>query len=317
MPNDPTSSEPESVTVGDAAEEHFYLRSSVLAASKSLPIKKDMFDEIAGAHNFYSDVILIEEKYDTVVENYYEFERELIEIAARHMLFDISDESFFNQTSLINRRLLNLLAAVRMYNDHTKRQIIRLFGRKSSLLKAVLKKSDQIKQSNAGYFFLDHIRNFLQHAGYALDGFSVGSSSRHVDGNFISFHDLRAKFSMAEILDDPRTDKSIRERMPEIENMDAKDLIRSGIDGVSEFHQHLRDNIDEHLASRKDIIVSALSLFEACELNSTNESPVLVREVNHKPVFHRHISHAILRRFESYRKKNRQLRRLSSQRIIS
>lgn len=317
MSNDPSSSEPENVAVGEATEEHFFLRSSVLGASKSLLIKKEMFDEISGAHSFYSDMILIEEKYDTVVENYYEFERELIEITARHMLFDITDEAFFNQTSLINRRLLNLLAAARMYNDHTRRQVVRLFGRKPPLLAAISDKSNEIKQSNVGYFFLEHIRNFLQHAGYALDGFSVGSSSRHLDGKFISFHDLRAKFSMAAILDDPRTDKSIRERMPEIENMDAKDLIRSGIDGVSEFHEHLRDNIDGHLLLRRDVIVSALSLFESYQTNSTDESPVLIQEINHKPVFSRYISRAIIRRFESYRKKNRQLRKLSTQRIIT
>jgi putative component of toxin-antitoxin plasmid stabilization module len=204
-----------------------------------------------------------------------------------------------------------------MYNDHTRRQIINLFGRKSSLVKSLSEKADQIKQSNSGYFFLDHIRNFLQHAGYALDGFSVGSSSRHIDGKFVSFHDLRAKFSMAEILEDTRTDSSIRERMPEIENIDAKDLIRAGIDGVSELHQHLRNGIDEHLVSRQDVIVSALSLFEAYQFESIDESPVLIHEINHQSVFSRYISRAIVRRFESYRKKNRQLRRLSSQKIIS
>lgn len=301
----------------EAVGQQFYLTGSVLGSSKSIAISSETFAEVAEAHAFYVNVILIEEKYDTVVENYYEFERELIEIAARHMLFEITDEVFFGQTSLINRRLLNLLSATKMYIDHTRKQLIAMFGRKSNLVVSISEKSEAVKAANTGYLLLEQIRNYSQHAGYAVEYFSVGASSTRTNDKVLRYYDLRAKINIDNILGDPRIDRSLRDKASEIQGRDAKDLIRDGIDGVSEVHQHLRDGIDLHLTARRDVLHAALALYQNQEPMYANESPILVKKENSTTAFHRYISRDIIHRLENYRRKNKQLRGLTNRRVIS
>ena len=299
-------------------DDQYYLRGSSLSETKFVSINKLMFDEIAEAHKFYVDIILIEENYDTVVENYYEFERELIDIVARHMLFDVTDEVFLGQTSLVNRRLLNLLSAVRMYTDHTRRQLIKSFGKKSAVLCSFQDKSRNLKETNAGFFLLDHVRNYSQHAGYAVDSFSVGTSFTPVGDSRLRLYDMESKLSISEIVQDPRTDPALKSRISEIEQKDAKDVIRDGIDGLSELHQHLRDNIEEHLLVKKDVLLSALLLFsDSSPKTAADDCPSLIHQRGNERVYQRYISRDIVNRLGTFRRKNKHLKGLSNWRVIS
>ena len=66
-------------------------------------------------HNLF-EMLFLEEQLDLVIENYYEYETELLAMASRIMIFRNDDQlSMSRERNLIGRRIVNLLTAGRMY----------------------------------------------------------------------------------------------------------------------------------------------------------------------------------------------------------
>jgi len=66
------------------------------------------------------EILFLEEKLDLVMENFYEYETELLSIASRMMIFGHDDHiSMSRERYLVSRRIVNLLTAGRMYIDQS------------------------------------------------------------------------------------------------------------------------------------------------------------------------------------------------------
>src|ERR1700736_3278799 len=71
----------------------------------------------------------IEEKLDLLLENYMEYEHELLALGLHYSVFPASldDQRVFSEFRVINRRVVNLLTAARTYVDQVKHAISRYF----------------------------------------------------------------------------------------------------------------------------------------------------------------------------------------------
>jgi hypothetical protein len=71
----------------------------------------------------------VEEKLDLLLENYLEYERELLNLGLQSSLFtSIDDHRVFREAQLINRRTANLLTAARMYIHQVKHSVSKYFN---------------------------------------------------------------------------------------------------------------------------------------------------------------------------------------------
>ena len=71
---------------------------------------------IKNARNNLFEILFLEEKLDLVIENFYEYETELLSAASRMMVFhNADDQSMSRERNLVSRRIVNLLSAGRMY----------------------------------------------------------------------------------------------------------------------------------------------------------------------------------------------------------
>src|SRR5689334_1349030 len=99
-----------------------------------LEITSVEFEAAKNAKQNLIEVLGIEEKFNMILENFEEFERELLEISLRHMLFfNFSWSSFQKNSNTISRRLINLLTTCRLYFDQTPHNIKSIYGNDSEL----------------------------------------------------------------------------------------------------------------------------------------------------------------------------------------
>src|SRR5215469_9319560 len=99
------------------AKEIIVMRYAILAYEPPLllHITEDEFAEIKHASESLSEVLLLEEKYDIVLENMLEFEVEMLKSTEKYLLF--TEVSYTLEKLILNRRVANLLTACRLYID--------------------------------------------------------------------------------------------------------------------------------------------------------------------------------------------------------
>jgi hypothetical protein len=87
-----------------------------------------------------SPCLVSRKKFNLLLENYMEFEQELLNLTARQMVFTQSNWSSFNRDiQVINRRMANLLTACRLYVDQVSHDISLLYGSCSDHLQKLKK----------------------------------------------------------------------------------------------------------------------------------------------------------------------------------
>jgi hypothetical protein len=104
----------------------------------------------------------IEEKLDLLLENFLEYERDLLSLSLKSSLFtSLDDHEVDLETQLINRRVVNLLSTARMYIDQVCHSAAKLLRSNPDLdLKALFAVE---YDTHLEYRVAESLRNFSQH----------------------------------------------------------------------------------------------------------------------------------------------------------
>ena len=97
-------------------------------------IDETEYTRIKAARENLFEALFLEEKIDLVMENYFEYETELLSLASRLMIFN--DDDYFSMSrerNLISRRIVNLLTAGRIYLDQSIQHINNIYGKDFSI----------------------------------------------------------------------------------------------------------------------------------------------------------------------------------------
>lgn len=85
---------------------------------------KQKFCSIVEARNILSAAMAVEEKYELLISNYIELEKEVLKATADNMVYqDRGYSDFFDVRLLFNQRLVNLLTSSRLYIDQIQQHI--------------------------------------------------------------------------------------------------------------------------------------------------------------------------------------------------
>ena len=110
-------------------------------SSPFIEIESEKYKKAMDANNALLEVFHIEEKMHLIVENYREYEQDLLNTINRYMLFSPNDwPAEMEEISKINRRIMNLLAVCRLYLDSIVSNLENIYGDsddkpKSSMMK--------------------------------------------------------------------------------------------------------------------------------------------------------------------------------------
>lgn len=134
-------------------------------------IKIDEFRKLYSNYNFILKALWINEKYNMIIDNYYDFQLEVLKAEEELMKIDNQNEIItLGQQYIVNfnRKIANILSSVRMYSDQTKHDLS-----SSNELSCNYEnfKSDLSAQydSSIGYQIMEFLRNYMQHEGLMID----------------------------------------------------------------------------------------------------------------------------------------------------
>jgi hypothetical protein len=134
----------------------------------AISLTSEQHGQLAQAKRALVATIGIEQKFDLLLENYVEYESELLSLSMRLVAFRHSEWGEFQEQSLgITRRLVNLLSAARMYVDQISHDLSRLFGKEHQVYVAVKKTSAKHYDERFGFRLMETLRNSIQHQSIA------------------------------------------------------------------------------------------------------------------------------------------------------
>jgi hypothetical protein len=217
----------------------------VLGCEHFLPISEEEFVRTKLARGRSIKALDTEEKLDMVLQNYVEYEHELLQITLRNALFSPGDWSDFRGIiHQIDRRLVNLLSTSRLYIDQLRHDALSLIEANDSDTDSVRAITSPEYNARLGYRVMEALRNHVQHRGLPLHSISFG-------GGWIDTQKGRRREEKTTLylnVDILANDKKFkREVLEELKGADhklpLKPLVREYITGLIRVQQVIREKL--------------------------------------------------------------------------
>lgn len=200
------------------------------------------YADIARARAGVLTFVEIERKFDLLIENYADYERELFEGSLRALLFS-RDTSYLRAYARgqdgslrVTKRLVNLLTTARLYIDQVNHDLSSVYGKSSDVYGARKKAASSQFVSHVEYRFMEKLRNHVQHRAMPMWGVTYPAR----------WEDEGLKFSMSPLLDVAKLradDFKAPEILDELEKHGKQirltPVIRRYIEGLAHVHQVL------------------------------------------------------------------------------
>ncbi len=153
----------------------YVLTRRVLGKQPEIPIDASRYAALSEAVGVQRAALEIEEKFDLVVANYEELERETLTLTLTHAVRnDFTWASMSSDRLLLGRRLVNLLTTCRLYVD----QVVHSVGRSPTPIGCTRKQAEEVFKDqydrNLAYRIMDALRNHVQHRSLAIAGITYG-----------------------------------------------------------------------------------------------------------------------------------------------
>jgi len=142
------------------------------------PVSFERFGEVVKSKRICLLVLALEEKFQLVIENYSEWEAELLKQAQEYAVWSQFEHSHAMERRLaLDRRFLNLLSSFRLYLDQTAHAISEGCGDSSSEFKDLKKFKADLYDDHASYRVVEALRNHVQHRDLAIHSISFNNGT--------------------------------------------------------------------------------------------------------------------------------------------
>jgi hypothetical protein len=231
----------------------------------------------------------LEEKFALLIDNFYELETELLKLAEASRIWPNRDHrDTMLERLTIDRRLVNLLTACRLYVDQTDHGISALFGKFSNDLNRIKLFKNQLYDDCWGYRFMEALRNHVQHSGLPIHIISHNSARvSGVDQDY-SQYTVVPQTSVKKLAENSSFKKAILTELQEMgEQIDLRPAIREYIDCFCRLHERIRETITAKLANDRPVYEAAIVEYSNIEgvavrfphLHKTNEDGTADEEI--------------------------------------
>jgi uncharacterized protein YjiS (DUF1127 family) len=182
-----------------------------------IELSKGEYDAISRARMSVQAAVGVEQNFALLVDNYVEYERELLELASQLVVRPEASLKWREVQSQIlraNRRLANLLSSARLYLDQLRSEIASLVppAEGTTAQEEVKRYTKTAYDDRFGYRVMEALRNVVQHAGLGVRSISYPHDSpgenqrrrelRHRAVPNLSVHQLRDIGLKAAVLSD-------------------------------------------------------------------------------------------------------------------
>lgn len=244
----------------------YYLLKATFGQKLEIKISGEEYARIMAACDGIWILIGIEENWDSLVQNYIEFEMEFLKAAMNSMV--LTQNSFHEGHQLrlgFARRLSNLLSSCRSYLDQTPHQLKEIGGH--SLEGSFKELTNKAYDGHFGYRVMEALRNYAQHRSLPLHGalfesswveLSVGQN----DDQALMRFTVSANIDKSRLESDPRFKKSIRQELEhKPTRIDVATVTREYIEALGALHLGLRELTNPLLKEWKEIVLGTIARY--------------------------------------------------------
>jgi hypothetical protein len=241
----------------------YVIRKFVLGRVPEIEISADDYSALAVARKILTNAFAIEEKYEIVLSNLLDLEKELLGLAATEIVRGPKEYSdFYAVRSVLNVRLVNLLTAAKLYLDQLPQHVCKSLPADASAKETVQSYCSEEYDTHFEYRFMEALRNYVQHRGIPVHVTRHGgawTSLKH-DGFLEYCVDIGAQRVYLE--EDGKFKRSV---LNEIANdvVDLKASARKYIERISAINQQARELIADYVKEARAIIESTHERYAA------------------------------------------------------
>lgn len=230
-----------------------------------LEITPERYRELVAAAEGVTSALDVEEKFNLVLENFEEFEAELLRGALANSLFQNTDWSDkMTELHRLNRRLVNLLATCRLYVDQVPHNLSQEFAEDPGLSAAFEASKSREFDARLGYRVMDALRNYMQHRSLPVHVLSYQSAWRDLPAGRMREHTVAPETEPQTIREDGKFKPAT---LAELEGLGARvdmtPLARQYVAGLAAVHKDLRSGMARLVEKWDGIIAQAGTEFLA------------------------------------------------------
>jgi hypothetical protein len=237
-----------------------YIQKNTTGNALKLPITEAQFNELVEARVVLAAAFALEESYDLLIGNYVEVEEELLSAAARNAVRDINEyQDFFELRSTINRRVVNLLTATRLYLDQAPQRLADCAANPDMARREFKQRTSEHYDKFFSYRFSEALRNHVQHCGLAVHRMRhvskwIGEGSeRAMEISVQPFAERRY------LVSDGRFKKKILDEMPEEVVLTL--AMREYLQCIGNLHILVRGHVADNVSRSRQLMDAHISRY--------------------------------------------------------
>jgi hypothetical protein len=220
-----------------------------------IEITPEEYAEFKKAHNVLSNALAIEEKYEIVITNYLDFEKQILNTTVDCMAREDLDYSdFFEVRQGLNIRLVNLLTAARLYADQLKQNVQECLPNVADAKESVKNFFSKEYDENKEYRFMEALRNHVQHRGLPVHWTQLDRRLTSLEDGFLEYSiELATQRSYLE--ENGEFKKQVLAELDE--KTDLKAATRSYVESIGNVHESVRSMIARSVVLARELIEDA------------------------------------------------------------
>jgi len=230
----------------------------------TLPIDSQRFSRLKASRSILAEALEVEEEYEMMISNYIDLEKESLNASISYMVrTPRMYAEFFDARLALNRRLMNLLTSVRLYNDRLTDHCCSCLPGNTGIEERVESLRSAEYETNFDYRFMEALRNYIQHYGTAVHHVTFGASL--IPPRINGLVQISSTFSADKkvLASDPhfKKKKQVLDGMP-----DKVDLISSSrgyIEALSSIHSNVRQMVSKSVNEARSLIQTAIDDYRA------------------------------------------------------
>jgi hypothetical protein len=205
----------------------------------------------------------LEEAFDVLVQNYMEFEKEVLRLTIDYMVLHPEKYGFHQEgRRLLNRRIMNVLTTARAYLDQLPGSINDVSGNENAY-------SDNLKafvslqyDTRFGYRVMEALRNYAQHCGFPIHG--MGFSMHNLRDEALQEFSVTPSIASNDLREDKDFKRAVLKELQERgDSEDIRPLLRDYVSGLGKIQNEYRKLTGGLIASAELSILNALDEFHA------------------------------------------------------
>lgn len=228
----------------------------MLAPVPEVEISAEEYSLLGEARSVLSSVLGIEEKYEILVANFLELEKQLLHVAATNTVRNtLSYSEFFESRSALNIRLVNLLTAARLYLDQLPQDVADCIPENLNAANLVKARGSKEYDEHFEYRFMEALRNHVQHRGIPIHFIEQGSHWTSFGEDGLMEFTVEIAAQRRYLKEDGKFKKAILNEASE--DVDLKAACRRYVESLSAIHEFARELIAEAAKSARARIEAA------------------------------------------------------------